>query len=130
MFRGDGPDNPPIVADSRPSAQDWALPWSWPEGARIVLAILAISAATGLALGRGNSPSAGRKPAVPSDLVLDVNKASPQALASLPHIGPTLARRIADARADGPFRSREDLRARVRGIGPATLAQIAPYLRI
>ena len=46
------------------------------------------------------------------------------------HLGPTLARRIAEARADGPFRSVEDVRARVRGIGPATLAQIAPYLRI
>ena len=65
-----------------------------------------------------------------SELKLDPNTATPEALASLPQIGPTLARRIAEARADGPFRSPDDIRARVRGIGPATLARIEPYLRI
>ena len=62
--------------------------------------------------------------------MLDPNTASPQALEALPHLGPTLARRIAEARADGPFRSLDDVRARVRGIGPVTLARIAPHLQI
>lgn len=64
------------------------------------------------------------------ELVLDANTAPVEALETLPNIGPTLARRIVEARADGPFRSLDDVRARVRGIGPVTLARITPYLRI
>jgi hypothetical protein len=96
----------------------------------VLLAALAIMAAIGLAVAGRDRPrriSAGRQD---SELVLDPNTATPEALSALPHLGPTLARRIAEARADGPFRSLEDVRARVRGIGPATLAQISPYLRI
>jgi hypothetical protein len=105
------------------------LPWCWPEGARALLGILAISAAVGLALGRRELTRGGEPVAAASELKLDPSTATPGALAALPHIGPTLARRIAEAQADGPFRSPEDLRARVRGIGPVTLAQIEPYLR-
>ncbi len=120
----------PVPADAGGSRAAPLLPWSWPEGTRVLLAAVAIAAAISLAAGRAGQPRAGQRTRVASDLVLDMNTASPQALAALPHVGPTLARRIAEARADGPFRSPEDLRARVRGIGPATLAQIAPYVRI
>ncbi len=95
----------------------------------MLLGVLAIAAAVGLALGRRELSRGGDPVATESELRLDPNKATPEALAALPHIGPTLARRIAEAQADGPFRSPADLRARVRGIGPATLAQIEPYLR-
>ena len=97
-----------------------------------MLAALAISAAIGLMLGRADRPRpTSAKPGLEvSELKLDPNRATAEALTALPHIGPTLARRIVEARADGPFRSPEDIRARVRGIGPATLAQIQPYLRI
>jgi hypothetical protein len=125
----DGPDRPPIAADLRPVQRGSVLPWSWPEGARVLLAVLAISAAAGLALGRRGLTRGAEPGVVASELRLDPNTATPEALAALPHIGPTLARRIAEAQADGPFRSPADLRARVRGIGPATLAQIEPYLR-
>jgi competence protein ComEA len=123
-------DNIPIPAEVRPSHRGLTLPWSWPEGARVLLAVLAISAAMGLMLGRRDRPRAAKTEVAASDLKLDPNTATPEALAALPHIGPTLARRIAEARADGPFRSPDDIRARVRGIGPATLARIEPYLRI
>jgi competence protein ComEA len=95
----------------------------------VLLGVLAISAAVGLALGKRELTRGGESVAAASELKLDPSTATPEALAALPHIGPTLARRIAEARADGPFRSPADLRARVRGIGPATLAQIEPYLR-
>jgi competence protein ComEA len=131
----EGPDDSPIATGSRPPQSGLTLPWSWPEGARVLLAILAISAAIGLMVGRRDRPQMAAKPvgeitANALELKLDPNTATPEALAALPHIGPTLARRIAEARVDGPFRSPDDIRARVRGIGPATLAQIQPYLRI
>lgn len=97
----------------------------------MLLAVLAIAAAVGLMAGRRNrAPGAPPSEVVTAELRLDPNTATPEALATLPSIGPTLARRIAEARADGPFRSPEEIRARVRGIGPATLARIEPYLRI
>ena len=97
----------------------------------MLLAALAISAAIGLMLGRRDRPRpTSAKPDIEvSELKLDPNTATAEALTALPHLGPTLARRIVEARADGPFRSPDDIR-RVRGIGPATLARIEPYLRI
>jgi competence protein ComEA len=38
--------------------------------------------------------------------------------------------RIVEARTQAPFRSLDDLDARVRGIGPATIAALRPHLRI
>lgn len=55
---------------------------------------------------------------------IDVNRAGPQDLESLPGIGPALAKRIVESRnRDGPFRVPDDL-LRVRGIGPRTLDRI------
>lgn len=107
------------------------LPWIWPEEARILLGVLAIGLSIGLMAGGGHRPrERGTVPVLgASTWKLDPNEATAQALEGLPRIGPTLARRIVDARADGRFRSAEDLRDRVRGIGPATLARIAPYLQ-
>ena len=131
MSSTEGPETA-LIGEVEPTASGVPmLPWSWPEGARVLLAVLAISAAIGLMLRGGHRPAEAAKSEVvaQSELKLDPNKATAEALAALPHIGPTLARRIVDAQADGPFRSPEDIRARVRGIGPATLAQIKPYLR-
>lgn len=58
---------------------------------------------------------------------LDVNAATEAELQRLPGIGPTLARRIVETRAGGPFTSVEELR-RVRGIGAKTLANLRPYV--
>jgi competence protein ComEA len=61
---------------------------------------------------------------------VDINEADWPELAELPGIGQTLSHRIvACRRADGPFIDHDDLRRRVRGIGPKTLEAIRPYLR-
>lgn len=131
MSSVEGPVKPPIEEMERCTSGFLMLPWSWPDGARILLAVLAISAAIGLLVrGRHRLPETANSEVVAvSELKLDPNTATAEALTALPSIGPTLARRIVDAQADGPFRSPEDIRARVRGIGPAILAQIEPYLR-
>ena len=62
--------------------------------------------------------------------LLDLNRASAVDLTRLPGVGPTLARRIVDARQDrGRFDRVEEL-LEVRGIGPATLARLRPLIRI
>jgi competence protein ComEA len=59
---------------------------------------------------------------------MDLNSADEDRLASIPGIGPTLASRIVAHRASqGPFSSVEELR-QVRGVGPATLERIRPFL--
>lgn len=66
---------------------------------------------------------------------VDPNTADWAALAALPQIGPAVARRIVEEReafaAANPgvraYRELNDL-SRVKGIGPATLATIEPYL--
>jgi competence ComEA-like helix-hairpin-helix protein len=55
--------------------------------------------------------------------VVDVNHADENALQTLPGIGPSLARRIVEARRRKPFASVDDL-TRVRGIGPATVKRL------
>ena len=53
---------------------------------------------------------------------VDLNHATAEELVRLPGIGPTLAKRIVDYRAQhGPFEAAEDLR-HVAGIGPKTFA--------
>lgn len=60
---------------------------------------------------------------------IDVNRADEATLQRLPGIGPALARRIVEARAERPFRSVADL-ARVRGIGPATIARLGELVTV
>jgi competence protein ComEA len=57
-----------------------------------------------------------------------VNLATAEELRLLPGIGPTLAQRIVESRSlRGPFTAVEQL-ARVRGIGPKTVARVAKLL--
>jgi competence protein ComEA len=63
-------------------------------------------------------------------LVVDPNTAPPAVLAALPSLGPGRVRAIVAAREAAPFRSLEDLDARVKGVGPATMAAIRPYLEV
>lgn len=61
---------------------------------------------------------------------LDVNTATAEQLQLLPGIGPSRAAAIiADRERNGPYRTVEDL-ARVRGIGPVTVENLRPYVRI
>lgn len=60
---------------------------------------------------------------------MDVNRARPAELELLPGIGPSLARRIVEARTQhGPFKQAKDL-LRVKGVGNKTLQKLQPFLR-
>lgn len=64
-----------------------------------------------------------------ADAVVDINRATADELATLPGIGPALARRIVEWRgAHGPFATVDDLE-QVPGIGPATVARLRPRVR-
>lgn len=61
---------------------------------------------------------------------VEINSATWVEWLQLPAIGEAMARRIVEDRQQrGPFGSIEDV-ARVRGIGPKTLARIRPFLRL
>jgi competence protein ComEA len=77
---------------------------------------------------RGQLIEIDRADPLTAQFLVDINKADWPELAELPEVGETLARRIVDSRdKSGAFRDHEDLR-RVRGIGPATLERMRPYL--
>ncbi len=75
----------------------------------------------------GATPGPTSKP--PPAAPVDVNRATPAELRTLPGIGPTLAARIVEARRRQPFRSVEDLR-KVRGIGAKTLQRLRPHVTV
>src|SRR3954452_25083971 len=100
--------------------------WGWTTPARGLLALGAIAGAIGLFLVAPGP--VGRPPTAPR-LVVDPNTAPPPVLGALPKLGPTLVGRIVAARGKAPFRSLDDLDARVRGIGPATVEALRPHLR-
>jgi competence protein ComEA len=80
---------------------------------RVVVAGL-LCGLVAVGMGRG-AVAAGAAPADASARV-NVNAASVDELASLPGIGPSLARAIVEARTGSPFQKPEDLR-KVKGIG-------------
>src|SRR5438874_663438 len=120
----------PAPSDPPPTRGRPVVPWSWPAGARGLLAGCAIIAAMGLEVASRDVPSTSESIVGVPDLALDPNTAPPRALTALPHIGPALANRIIEARSERPFTSLDDIRDRVRGVGPVTLTRIAAYLRI
>lgn len=75
----------------------------------------------------GPAPAAGasgtRQPPRPAGI--DVNTASADELQTVRGIGPSIAARIIEERARGPFRDLADLEARVKGIGPASVRRFA-----
>ncbi|MGL4550673.1 MAG: ComEA family DNA-binding protein [Gemmataceae bacterium] len=67
-------------------------------------------------------------PVVPGPI--DLNAADESRLTAVPGVGRELARRIvAHREANGPFRAADGLRA-VKGIGPATLERLRPFLHV
>ena len=103
--------------------------WGWTVAGRLWLTTLGALAALGLIAARGSGPSDGPIDPAPR-LIVDPNTAPPVVLAALPHLGPAMVGRIVAEREKAPFRSLEDLDARVRGIGPATAASLRPFLQI
>jgi competence protein ComEA len=56
---------------------------------------------------------------------VDANTASVDTLQTVRGIGPSIAARIVAERARGPYRSLDDLQARVRGVGEASVRRMA-----
>lgn len=83
-----------------------------------------------VALGPEGAQVARTDAALALGLRLDLNAASADALETLPGVGPRKAAQIAEDRARrGPFASVDEL-DRVKGIGPATVEQLRPYLEV
>jgi competence protein ComEA len=100
----------------------------WTPSAQLWLSLIGTLAALGLILVSGEGVSQRSIPVAPR-LVVDPNTASPSILTALPHLGPAMIKRIVAAREQAPLRSLDDLDTRVRGIGPATLMALTPFLR-
>lgn len=56
---------------------------------------------------------------------VNANTASIDELQTVSGIGPTIAQRIVDERRNGPFKSLDDLQARVKGVGEASIRKMA-----
>lgn len=106
-----------------PGPAAWA--WSPAAGAGQGASAEAVRAAVDRNLERERRASL---PLAPGER-LDPNRAPAVELDRLPGVGPATARAIVAGRRAGAFRWREDL-LRVRGIGPATLAKVAPHLAL
>jgi Type II secretion system (T2SS), protein K len=128
-----------MMVDSRPQTLDSvrlrSADGSYVAGplvkARFVLLAVVVAAALGLGLGGGGGDrSRNTVVADVPELRLDPNTVPPQVLTALPHVGASLVDRWVKAREERPFESLEDARARVRGLGAATLAQIGPYFEL
>src|SRR5271165_1375913 len=105
--------------------------WTWPARARVLLAfvVLVLGVALRLAsdsLGRGHQRTCRVLPV----LVIDPNTAPGSVLEALPHVGPSLVKQLIEQRERHPFESIEEMRRRVRGLGPVMMARLAPHLRI
>jgi competence protein ComEA len=122
--------NTPWNQDSKPAAFAARL-WPWTVGVRVLFIVVTMLGAIGLRMAslRLNCEARGPFRAVPV-LVVDPNSAPPEVLGALPHVGGALVKKIVEQREIRPFQSLADLRHRVRGLGPATLARLAPHLRI
>lgn len=122
--------NTPLNQGSAPAAHGERL-CPWPLRVRLLLIVVTMTGAVGLRtaslrLGRENRGPFRAAPV----LMLDPNSAPPEVLEALPHVGGALVKKIVEQREIRPFQSLGDLRHRVRGLGPATLARLAPHLRI
>ena len=85
----------------------------------------------GLLAFRGYGNGFSTRPTEPvAAAVTDLNRAGRAELEQVPGIGPTLAKAIDEHRTrKGPFKSVEELR-QVKGVGPATLEKVRPFLRV
>lgn len=114
-----------------PSAPSRPL-WGWTAPVRGLLIVLTVGGALGLLIAaphHGGGRDAGIPASIPP-LVVDPNTAPAPVLMALPRLGPSLVGRIIAARTQAPFHSLDDLEARVRGLGPATIKALRPHLRI
>ena len=118
-----------------PSRGGYDLSWRRSDlGAVMVLAVagglLLVARAADRPYALGLAPAGIASRAAAAAELIDPNLASSDSLERLPRIGPVLARAIVTARESdaGPFKDLDDLRLRVKGIGPVTAERLAPFL--
>jgi competence protein ComEA len=74
--------------------------------------------------------AADRQAQASPDAPVDLNKATTEALVSIPGIGRVMAERIIAWREEhGPFRRVEDL-MKVKGVGEKTFEKLRPYVKV
>jgi competence protein ComEA len=105
----------------------------WPHSAQLAAAFLVGLLSALLAVYayscRGGQPAELERGVVAAYRI-DLNRASRAELLQLPGVGETAANRVDDYRSlHGGFRSVEEL-AKVRGVGPATLERLRPWVRV
>jgi competence protein ComEA len=103
--------------------------WGWSTRTRRIALIAFALLALAVAALSTELRTRGRPRAVDARLVIDLNTAPPAVLMALPRLGPVLVDRIVKERQARPFRSLADFDDRVKGIGPVTVAALAPYAR-
>jgi competence protein ComEA len=121
---------PPALVPPAPTAAAPA-PFGATRSAQVALVVF-LATVLGLLAFRGYGAWLGPRPTtvVASPAPVDLNRAERAELEQVPGIGPALAREITDDRQRrGGFRSVEELR-RVKGIGPATLDKVRPFVRV
>src|SRR5262249_25778294 len=108
---------------------------AWPRSAQLTTAFLLGLATCLLGIHTYTSSRWGGRPTelIPVESAryrIDVNRAGRAELLQIPGVGESLAQRIEDHRRDrGTFHTLDDL-IEVRGIGPATLERIKPWVRV
>ena len=98
--------------EAEQSARQGTQKWFW------VLIVLAVVVVLGIVVMRGD----------PAKKILNPNTATAEELATLPEVGPAMAKAIIAKRDEKPFTKPEDM-LDVKGIGPKTLAKMKPRLK-
>ncbi len=98
---------------------------------RNTIAALALGAVLAGALGAPSASAApDARPAATAPAAVNVNTATAEELTALPGIGEKRAQAILETRKEkGGFKSVDEL-TEVKGIGPANLEKLRPYLRV
>ena len=104
---------------------------TWTAGARVLLAVVVVITGVALRLAYDSlGTDRQRTCRVVPVLVIDPNTAPESILEALPHVGPSLVRQFIAQRERHPFESIEEMRRRVRGLGPVMISLLGPHLRI
>lgn len=94
----------------------------------VLVALVLAACLSGAALGAAPPADTGARATTQNPV--DINTADVKTLESVPGIGPALAKRIVDFRAEhGSFRRVDDL-LKIRGIGEKSLDKLRPFLTV